>query len=214
MLPEQIWLDGISTSPGIVKQFVAAEMAVPRREKTDDSRGNTGSRNTKSSRERTDKYVHRHDEDEQTPIGASIEWQVTGRDFVGGIQLQIIPMFDIGGIFAGSIKDVCLKSGYHISYDDSLTSKVHVFDVLNTPRDEGLRDGDVIHIKDMNSQLEERPKVVGDLLDEAPVSLTSQDVVEVEIQYSTVDKCNFRVHLPGHSRPTVSLEVWKTCFCP
>src|SRR5271168_839982 len=31
VLPVQKWLDGIATSPGIVKQFVAANMAPPRR---------------------------------------------------------------------------------------------------------------------------------------------------------------------------------------
>src|SRR2546421_12446052 len=30
VLPEQMWLDGIATSPGIVRQFVAAATAAPR----------------------------------------------------------------------------------------------------------------------------------------------------------------------------------------
>jgi hypothetical protein len=69
--------------------------------------------------------VYDQEEDEKTPIGASIEWQVTGQDSLGGIQLQIIPMFDINSMFAGSIKDVCrgsLGSSGLVSYDDSLTS--------------------------------------------------------------------------------------------
>jgi hypothetical protein len=215
VLPDQKWLDGISTSPGIVKQFVATEMAPPSRERRDGPRSNTALRITESWKAHTHKKMQRHEEDEQASIGASIEWQITGQDSVGGIQLQIIPMFDVNSMFAGSIQDVCrgsLGTSDLVSYDDSLIPQARSFDVLNTPRDEGLRSGDIIHIQNMNSQLEERPKVVGDLLDEAPMSLTSQDIVEVQIQYKNVEKCGFRVQLPSYSRPTVFLEVWKNFF--
>lgn len=191
VLPEQMWLDGISTSPGIVKQFVATEMAPPRREISEGSRNKPGSRNTKSQ------------------IGASIEWQVTRQDSVGGIQLQIIPMFDVDSMFAGSIKNVCrssLESRSLVSYDDSLISEARSFNVLNAPIDEGLHVGDVFHIKNMNSRLKERPKAVRDLLDEAPIPLTFRDVVEVRIQYANVEKCGFRVQVPGHLRPAIFLE--------
>ncbi len=45
------------------------------------------------------------DEEDETPAGASVEWQVTGRDEVGGLQLQIIPTFDVERICASSVKN-------------------------------------------------------------------------------------------------------------
>ena len=212
VLPDQMWLDGVSTSPGIVKQFVATEMAPPRRKKSEGYGNKTGSQNRESWKISSSKSAQSYVNEEKSQIGSSIEWQVTGQDSVGGIQLQIIPMFDIDCIFAGSIKDVCrgsTESSGLVSYNVSLISQARIFDVLNTPRDEGLHEGDIFHIKNMNSRLKERPKVMRDLLDEAPVSLTSQSVVEVQIQYASVDKCNFRVQVPGHLKPAVFLEVQK-----
>jgi len=66
-------------------------------------------------------------------------------------------MFDVDSIFVGPIKDICrgsTGSSGLVSYD-SLISQARIFDVLNTPRSEGLHDGDIFHIKNMNSQLEE-----------------------------------------------------------
>lgn len=107
--PEQIWLDGIANSPGIVRQFVATEMAPPRRQKSSPSSGATrspGTTNRRDNRSRT----HGGDSDDEGPVGSSIEWQMTGRDEVGGLQLQIIPEFDVTLIHAGSMKNVCKDS--------------------------------------------------------------------------------------------------------
>lgn len=210
IIPEQMWLDGISTSPGIVKQFVAAEMAPPRREKSESMGSKPKPRNRRGWETSPFQSAQYYEEEKTTQTRASIEWQVTGRDSVGGIQLRIIPMFAIEGMFAGSTKDVSrgsLESSGLISYDDSLIPQAHVFDVLNTPRDEGLRNGDIFHIKTMAPQLKERPNNIRDPLDEAPPSLTSQNIVKIQIQYADVEKCDFRVDLPGHpTRLTFSLS--------
>jgi hypothetical protein len=213
VLPDQMWLDGISTRPGIVRQFVAAEIAPPRLENRVRSRNFSRPLNSMAAARYRDQSTHKDVEEEQNPVGASIEWQVTGQDAVGGIQLQIIPTFDVDRIFAGSVKDVCrisVGSGDLTSYDDSIIDDVRVFDVLNTPRDEGLQPGDVIQIKDLKSQLVQREKIVSDLLGEAPGPLSAQDVVEVQVQYEEVDKCKFIIRCPGRFSSTISIEAWET----
>lgn len=99
VLPEQEWLDGISTKPGIVKQFVATETAADRPKLRKDA-----------SEKRAGKEARAPGRGEPTLTGASIEWQVTGQDSAGGIQLQIIPTFDPTNMSATSVKDVCRTS--------------------------------------------------------------------------------------------------------
>src|SRR6185369_3501299 len=43
--------------------------------------------------------------------GATIEWQMTGADSWGGIQLQIIPEHDLKRIWAGNCKDIIGGNG-------------------------------------------------------------------------------------------------------
>jgi hypothetical protein len=209
ILPDQMWLDGISTTPGIVKQFVATEMA-PRREKDKhDARTPRSSMISKSQGHK----VSQHDEsDRSTPVGASLEWQVTGKDSVGGIQLQVIPRFETVNMFAGSVQNVCKRSSTDldlISYDDSLLLHAQCFDVLNIPRDEGLREGDVFHIKNMRTQLQSRPKIIGDIRNETKTPISSADALELEWKYWDVEKCTFKVRLPTGGKPPLFLEVRK-----
>jgi hypothetical protein len=220
VLPDQLWLDGISTSPGIVRQFVATEMAPPRRAEPEKARGMTRrleksrGQNAKASRSKSTTTKETEAHTTPDPQGASIEWQITGQDSVGGIQMQIIPMFDISSMFAGSVKDVCQTSTQETaleSYDDSKKIQAHVFDVLRTPQDEGLAPGDIIHIKNMKTRETARPKVLTDLLDETTLSTVSEDgAIELEIMY----KCSrsiFKIYLPGQSKPAIILEVGASC---
>src|SRR2546430_530803 len=73
VLPDQKWLDGIATSPGKVRQFVATKMVPPRQSKA----------NAEPDGDGTHVAGNIHDEDAQ--IGATVEWQITGEDTVGGI---------------------------------------------------------------------------------------------------------------------------------
>jgi hypothetical protein len=207
VLPEQMWLDGISTKPGIVKQFVATEMAPPHPPGHRSSRYSITTATNKSSKSRRHLL-----EDEPTLRGASIEWQITGKDSVGGIQLHIIPTFEVSGMYAGSVPNVCRASsdsgGLRLtSYDPSRLSRCREFDVLKNPRDEGLRDGDIFHIKNLNSRMPPRPKTVEDLRDEAPVTLASSELLEIEAGYECIPNCTFKVYLHGQSSPEVALEV-------
>ena len=202
VLPIQKWLDGIATSPGIVKQFVATNMAPPRRA-TNQKSERKGRSDANGSRVPEDK------DDKDIQVGATVEWQVTGQDTVGGVQLQIIPSFDINGMHAGSMKDNCQTDNfYHITSYSSRMAGARNFDVLKTPKEEGLQVGDVIHVKDMKTRRENRKKVVGDLLAEASIDLTSLDVVELEIYDFKARELIFNVHHLGSSEPAVSLKVY------
>ncbi|KAH8744419.1 hypothetical protein F5882DRAFT_446538 [Hyaloscypha sp. PMI_1271] len=205
VLPDQKWLDGIATSPGIIKQFVATRMAAPRRENNRSSKGESRSDENSSSLSES--------EGEDGHIGATVEWQVTGQDTVCGVQLQVIPSFDIKGMYAGSVKDICMlntdKGDNMMSYRDPEPSSVRHFDVLKTPKEEGLHIGNVIHIKDMRIQRRDRKKVVADLLAEAPTTLTTQDVVEIEIFKKELRGLVFNIHDPNTSEPVISLECYE-----
>lgn len=112
VLPEQEWLHGIATRPGIMKQFVASKMTVLARE-IPQSATPSGANHQESDRAfESTAFSGFKTEGE----GGTIEWQVTGRDDVGGIQLQIIPQFHRPDIFAGSVKNIIRD--YSLEYDD------------------------------------------------------------------------------------------------
>jgi hypothetical protein len=202
VLPVQKWLDGIATSPGIVKQFVATNMAPPRRATNQKSKMKTKSDGNGSR-------VPENEDDEDAQIGATVEWQVTGQDTVGGVQLQIIPSFDVEVMHAGSMKDICQPDDCHLtSFQYQMASGARHFDVLKTPKEESLQVGDVIHIKDLKTRRENRDKVVGDLPAEASINLTTLDVVELEIYHFKARELIFNVHHPGASGPAISLKVY------
>src|ERR1700754_432337 len=75
VLPDQPWLDGIATSPGVVKQFVATKLALPRQETLSKPRA---AEDLEESRPSSDNDSRQHHQK-----GATIEWQVTGEDAVG-----------------------------------------------------------------------------------------------------------------------------------
>ncbi|KAJ2971626.1 hypothetical protein NUW58_g9363 [Xylaria curta] len=125
--------------------------------------------------------------------GGTIEWQMTGKDEVGGIQLQIIPQFRLGRMFAGSMKDACPRecNGVLESYQPVPHDAV-VYNVLKTPEELGLGEGDYIHVREfeprpipewertdskgpgiryrMANRKETRRKIVADLATESPFS--------------------------------------------
>ena len=171
VIPEQRWLDGISTEPGTVRQFVAAETAPPRHTNDSQATSHRGETPEPPSHEKAGGNVSEHRE----PIlaGASIEWQVTGSDSVGGIQLQIIPQFDVGSMSAASMEDTCIRaegSGELQSYDTARQTQARAYDVLKTPKELGLSDGEIIHLKDLKSRQPSRPKAVADIIQESSES--------------------------------------------
>ncbi len=207
VLPEQQWLDGIATRPGVVRQFVATPLAPPTGDMepaapkpAEPKHRLTGCKRTRAAAEEEDGG--------DGAAGASIEWQVTGRDEVGGIQLQLIPAFDVKSMHAGPLKDVCPGfSRWFESYAHTHPTKAPVHDVLKTPAEEGLRAGDVIHVKDLKTRRAHRPKVVADLARESQLPPPAGGVIELEVYRRKANEINFNMFLPGQLKPEVSLKV-------
>lgn len=212
VLPEQPWLDGISTAPGIVKQFVAAETAPPRDTRDPLLSGQMSqTAQPETSRRSGSSSSHVQSERKHIVAGASVEWQVTGSDAVGGIQLQIIPTFKVDSIFAGSVKDTCYAghgSTRLISYNKDIEESARAFDVLKTTRELGLGDGDTIYMKDLRSRKPNRPKTMEDLLQEASGRTSADGVLDITVRYThDIPTATFKVSFPGRNKQQVLLDV-------
>ncbi|KII88774.1 hypothetical protein PLICRDRAFT_176316 [Plicaturopsis crispa FD-325 SS-3] len=93
----QLWLDGISTAPGVVRQFVAMPLGK----------------------------------------GYTVEGQLTGREDVGGIQIDVFKR-------------------YPTTVSFTMDSKA--YDIYQTPRQIGLRNGTVMHMVDLRK--DERDQIL------------------------------------------------------
>jgi hypothetical protein len=188
VLPNQERLDGIAIKPGIVRQFVATPtVSQSRRNASSALLPMSGNGHRKSPSEKANETL--------PASGATIEWQMTGKDTIGGIQLQIVPQFDVKNMHAGNTKDVISSDdkGRLISYADPVPDSALQFDVLKTPRELGLKENDVIHIKDMNQLRQSRRKSIRDLLTEAPNPLKPGDVLELEIRNKSANGVTFNI---------------------
>jgi len=200
VVPEQKRLDGIATSPGVVKQCVATQMTMMGKGMTVasanidfESGGSNGEQHSQTTRAK----------------GQTIEWQMTGKDRIRGLQLQIIPRFKVERIFAGSTRDVCPDDD-----DENLRSYERVphtaaqYDVLSTPEELGLSDGDIIHIKDMGlKERQSRSKLVRDLLRERPLTQAQSSTITLEACPLPSTWKIFTVRAPGSTDETISFEV-------
>lgn len=206
VLPDQVWLDGIATSPGIVKQFVATEMAPPRRDTPVKGKHSR----SPSHRDSKGRRTHHSEPKDPEPVGSSIEWQMTGRDEVGGLQLQIIPEFDTRRMHAGSMRNVC-KDWVHTDLTSCVTPTPEDaigYDVLKTPEELGLKAGDMIHAKRVKDIQPTRDKVIGDLLVEhLSGPLTSQNVVELTVVAKDVRERVIRVSLLSKVDSPIQFKV-------
>ncbi|KAI0914989.1 hypothetical protein F4823DRAFT_630084 [Ustulina deusta] len=118
---EQHRLDGVSVRPGVVNQFVAMKINLePKKEEVagDRPEADQGPENGEVPEPRK---------------GGTVEWQMTGNDEAGGIQLQII----LYGVL----------ESYQPVPDDSV-----VYDVFKTPEELGLSEGDFIHVREFESR--------------------------------------------------------------
>jgi hypothetical protein len=200
VVPSQKRLDGVAISPGVVKQFVAAKL-------TSQSKQEAMSRSTsKPQNQSSDPHVRQPTEAFQ-PIGETIEWQMTGKDSIGGIQLQIIPQFNVGNMYAGSMRDVSPVARQLQSYEPLDETPIK-YDVLKSPGELGLSEGDTIHVKNMLQQKQgARPKLIRDLVVEAPGNLTEVDV-ELEICYEPVHAKIFNVRDTCFTGSAVHFKVF------
>ncbi|KAH7176746.1 hypothetical protein EDB81DRAFT_632596, partial [Dactylonectria macrodidyma] len=189
VIPDQPWLDGIATSPGTVKQFVATAMTAPRKPPV-------SSLDNKPQDQQQQERNYDRPGAEALEMGGTIEWQVTGRDAVGGFQLQLIPEYDTGNMSAASQANVCQAGSNHLggkSYLRHNQLDASLYDVLKTPKDLELKIKDIIHVKDMRSILPNRPKVVRDLLAESAMRLTDSDILNIELSPHRAHQWHFSI---------------------
>ena len=107
---------------------------------------------------------------------------MTGMDTFGGVQLQIIPRFDVARMFAGNLQDVCVEEGRVLSYYAPISKNFAQYDPMKTPRELGLTEGHTIHMKDMRYRShQEDTKVVEDLFREAPTALNFTDQITLHV---------------------------------
>lgn len=159
VVPKQHWLDGIATAPGVIKQFVATPMLSPAQQEA------------RRVQQRERELVKGHEpttRQKDVEIGASIELQVTGYDRTGGLQLAIIPEYDLDRMSFTRTPNCFHKAGQFVSLPSNPTGYRPNLNALRTPNELGLVDGDKIHMKDLDKIDPERPKVLGDLWAEAP----------------------------------------------
>ena len=159
-VPKQHQLNGIATSPGHVKQLVVTSMLSPshqafkdKAQQQHDPAGASGVHTTGKAR----------------PMGASVESQITGKDTVGGIQLEIIPEFETErmwfsltpGVWDQQKLAVVQKKfpqKNRLSMEDERFSKVDVpdtcqllskVDPLDTPAELALQQDHELHVMDL-----------------------------------------------------------------
>jgi hypothetical protein len=157
VLPDQLWLDGVATAPGVVKQFVATPMLSPRQQQM-----RTATRQViKESRTR-ETFSKKNSNFE---LGASVELQITGYDKTGGIQLLVVPQHDWKRMSFSRHEN-------HIYTGKECTRpagpECEPLDPKSTPRSLGLVEGDALYLKDLKNRAPDRLKVLRDLESEAP----------------------------------------------
>lgn len=145
VVPPQKWLDGIATKPGAVRRFVATDLAPPRQ---DFSRPNA--RGKQASTPGEDSKIQGSSEGMEDPdaaaMGGTVEWRVTGRDEVGGLQLQIIPTYDVLNLSASSHRNTIRDgTGATAAAVSPIPKDVVHYDILRSPSELGLKAGDFLH---------------------------------------------------------------------
>jgi hypothetical protein len=198
VLPEQKWLDGIAISPGRVKQFVATPILSALQQSV---RASATAFEQDSPKSRINKG--------RLPVGASVEYQSTGRDTVGGLQLHIISEHDTTWMSFSNCPDVCFEGEYarSFNYERPTLLGAKQLDVFKTPLELGLQPGDTIHFKDMRVLKPDRPKTLQDLLEEGEGLPMDEPSLTLEATNSLARKIDATISFDGSSSAPLSVEV-------
>jgi hypothetical protein len=164
---EPTYLHGVAVKPGSVKQFVATDLTP---ESNDP--GNPVPWSEIGQRTATAGEDH--------PM-KTIEYQMTGKDVFGGIQLEIIPRLDERRFFAGNTKDIWQGMRDRFPSYAPLPLNFRKYDQSLSPAALGLNKDDVIHLKDLGRVQDPRLKVVSDLFTEAPTPSASTNELTLEV---------------------------------
>ena len=160
VLPRQARLDGFLTKYGFMEQFVATQR-VPSSYQV--------SKRQKSSR---------HHGIDDIPI----EWQMSGKGYVGGIQLQIIPEHDVEHMRFSKTPDYILEDDYLESSIFPASPNAHSLDLFKTPSEQNIDIGDTLQVKNRREMQPQRQKTVKDLWFESPHPLDSTEAIKLDCQ--------------------------------
>jgi hypothetical protein len=114
-------------------------------------------------------------------LGASIELQLTGYDRTGDFQLGIIPEFDVERISFSQSPNTWHSDRETATFEKRYRRTIGRLNVLKSPRELGLKNGSVIHMKDLENLAPDRPKVLKGLWVEASDGNRTRKGVAIEI---------------------------------
>ena len=200
VLPRQARLDGVATKSGVVKQFIATQR-IPSADQ--------------AARFLAGEVIHvnsgltegqRHSKNHEI-ADISIEWQMSGKGNVGGIQLQFIPEHNIEHMRFSNTPNHILENGHLISHFTPAPSNAKSFDLFKNPSEQNIDIGDTLHVKDTKDAQPERLKTVKDLWFESPFPLNSTEDIELDIFYRAPSVRLFAVHLPDATLAPIFFEV-------
>ncbi|KAF8542008.1 hypothetical protein BDD12DRAFT_803226 [Trichophaea hybrida] len=140
IIPGQMWLDGIATEPGIVRQLVISTMCP-------DPAGNHNAGIPPMS---LFDLPPTSTIGSTSPSGSSIEYQATGSDTVGGIQLQILPELDLNPMSFTTLPNMYSCASEFYSAFPCINIPINTrLDPMTTPTELGLKTGDVIRLQEL-----------------------------------------------------------------
>lgn len=87
------------------------------------------------------------------------------------------------------------------------TSISSIFDVLNTPKELGLQENDILHIRDMSKYQESRDKTIKYLLTEAGSQLGSDGILKLEVCINEDSAVTFNIRKVDLTTQVSSFEV-------
>lgn len=203
VLPTQVRLDGIATEPGIVKQFIATQR-IPSADQAA----------TFLAEEISDVGFGLPEGRENSKnlgiADTSIEWQMSGKGQIGGIQLQVIPEHDIENMQFSNVPDHVLENDHLDSYYTPIPLNARSLTVLKNPSEQSILVGDTIHVKNKKEVRPQRLKIVKDLWFESPSPLTSTAGMDLEIFYQAPSARMLVIHQMDETITPVSFEVFGT----
>ena len=200
VLPRQARLDGVATKSGVVKQFIATQRIPPADQAARFLAGEVTNVNlglTEGQRRFKNHKI----------ANISIEWQMSGKGNVGGIQLQFIPEHDIEHMRFSNTPDHILENGHLKSHFTPAPSNAKSLDLFKNPSEQNIDLGDTLHVKDTKHVQPERLKTVKDLWSESPFTLDSTEDIDLDIFYRAPSVRLFAVYLPDATLAPISFEV-------
>jgi hypothetical protein len=190
VFPKQHWLDGIATSPGVIKQFVATPMLSPAQQEM---------RKAMRRENELAKRLNPTSNHKDFELGASIELQLTGNDRTGGFQLGIIPEFDVERMSFSQSSNMWHSETETATFGKRYHSTNGGLNVLKSPRELALQNGSIVHMKDLEKLAPNRAKVLSDLWLEASDTDRIPDGVAIEVARSTWEAC-LNIFCDEHAR--------------